>query len=75
MLMPRRLREQAAVNVLAATAGTPKAAGTAAIMLNWAIPMQDWTDTSLIVETKVLKKVEVTVTTVFKLFFNSLEKN
>ena len=69
MLMPRRLREQAAVNVLAATGGLAR--GAAGIMLNWAIPMQDWTDTSLMVETKVLKKVEVTVTTGFKLFFNS----
>ena len=57
MKMSRRLREQAAVNVVAGTGGA------AALVLNWKGPMQDWIDATLTVETVVLKTVEVTVTT------------
>ena len=56
MLISRRLREQAAVNVV----GSVDVDGVVA--LNWRGPMQDLIDATLTVETMVLKTVEVTVT-------------
>ena len=53
MAMPRRLREQAAVNVVAA------AGAAAGLTLNWASPMQDWTDATTFIEVEVAKMVDV----------------
>ena len=66
MEIPRRLREHAAVNVVARAGGI-----TALLVENWRGPMQDFTETKVTVEAIVVKKVDVTVSKVFKLLLNN----